>query len=305
MLTRQEKERLIVNLYNQGKTIREIAKEVRISFRDIGAILKKASGEKDEKQDIKQPLASSTKAYRLFSRGKTPISVAITLNLSEAETTKFYEEYCNLNRMHELRVVYDEIGDDITHFLQLYRLSKGACLDPKRIVKLLQTANDDLPSLELKYRRLRKEIDLLELEKQESMDLGNQVKTLTNVLDEYKEEIKNLHKKKARLEALMSSDHYKRVKQVAEEEVINSLSENKYLLKLAISSVIESIIKDPDKYNFMINSSQFNQGQESASSTPKYIEIYRSIVQDDAEKLFEAMKSDLTNRIINNAPLAN
>jgi hypothetical protein len=32
-LTRQEKERLVINLYNQGKTIREISKEVRISFR--------------------------------------------------------------------------------------------------------------------------------------------------------------------------------------------------------------------------------------------------------------------------------
>ena len=43
MLTRQEKEKLVIDLYNQGKTIREISKEARMSFRDIGAILKKAS----------------------------------------------------------------------------------------------------------------------------------------------------------------------------------------------------------------------------------------------------------------------
>ena len=42
MITRQERERLVLDLYNQGKTIREIAKEVRMSFRDIGAILNKA-----------------------------------------------------------------------------------------------------------------------------------------------------------------------------------------------------------------------------------------------------------------------
>jgi hypothetical protein len=40
-------------LLNQGKTIREIAKEVRMSFRDIGVILNKAIGEKD-KEGIKQ-----------------------------------------------------------------------------------------------------------------------------------------------------------------------------------------------------------------------------------------------------------
>jgi DNA-binding NarL/FixJ family response regulator len=38
MLTRQEREQLVIDLYNQGKTIRDIAKEVRMSFRDIGAI---------------------------------------------------------------------------------------------------------------------------------------------------------------------------------------------------------------------------------------------------------------------------
>ena len=36
ILTRQERERLVLEFYNQGKTIREIAKEVRMSFRDIG-----------------------------------------------------------------------------------------------------------------------------------------------------------------------------------------------------------------------------------------------------------------------------
>jgi DNA-directed RNA polymerase specialized sigma subunit len=38
-----EREKLVVDLYkNQNKSIREIAQEARMSFRDIGAILKKA-----------------------------------------------------------------------------------------------------------------------------------------------------------------------------------------------------------------------------------------------------------------------
>jgi transposase len=92
MLTRQEKEKLVIQLYNQGMTIREISKEVRMSFRDIGAILKKASGEVEEKQDKEQSslLSPSSQAYRLFSEGKAPIEVAIALDLDESETTKFY-----------------------------------------------------------------------------------------------------------------------------------------------------------------------------------------------------------------------
>ena len=45
VLTRQEKEKLVLDLYNQGKNTREIA-EARISFRDIGVIQDKAEEEK-------------------------------------------------------------------------------------------------------------------------------------------------------------------------------------------------------------------------------------------------------------------
>jgi DNA-directed RNA polymerase specialized sigma subunit len=39
-ITRQERERVVLDLYyNQRKTIRDIAKEARMSFRDIGSIL--------------------------------------------------------------------------------------------------------------------------------------------------------------------------------------------------------------------------------------------------------------------------
>ena len=42
ILTRQERERLVLELYyNQGKTYREIAKEAKTSSRDIGVILNK------------------------------------------------------------------------------------------------------------------------------------------------------------------------------------------------------------------------------------------------------------------------
>jgi hypothetical protein len=294
VLTRQEKERLVIELYNQGKTIRDIAKELRISFRDIGAILKKASGEREEKQDIKESLSPSTKAYHLFSKGKTPIEVAIALNLSEVETTKFYQEYLNLKQMHDLRMVYEEIGGDIVHFLKLYKLSKEAHMNPEHVVNLLQMSNEYLPLLELKYNRLTKDIDFLESEKQKLKNLGNQIRTSNKMLDDYKEEIKNLQKKKIGLKILMSSGRYEKVRQIVKEEVTSSLSKSKDLLKLAVSSVIESIRRDPTKYNFLINSNQYQDGQHMV-----FIDVYRALILDEAQRIFEVMAKDLTSRIIN------
>jgi len=84
-------------------------------------------------------------------------------------------------------------------------------------------------------------------------------------LDEYKKEIKNLQKKKIRLQILISSGQYKKIRQIAEEEVTNLLSKRRDLLKLAVSSVIKSIIRDPDKYSFLVSSSVYNGGQHAVS----------------------------------------
>jgi hypothetical protein len=215
MLTRQEKERQVIDLYNQNKTYREIAKEVRICPRDIGIILKKASGEKEEKQDKEQSLISpSSQAYQLFSEGKAPIEVAIALDLGESETTKYYEEYLNLKQMHELRMVYDEIGSDVMHFLELYKLSKDVNMKPEHVVNLLQMSNGYLPLVEQKYRKLMKETDSLESVKQKLKILWSQIRLSIKILDNYKKEIKNLQKEKIRL-VLVN-------RQIAEKEVNNS-----------------------------------------------------------------------------------
>jgi DNA-binding transcriptional regulator LsrR (DeoR family) len=94
ILTRQERERFVIELYyNQGKTYREISKEARISPRDIGVILNKAVEEKTEgikqqhdtknqnQEQQQQHLSLSAQAYKLFSERKTPLEVAIELNL--------------------------------------------------------------------------------------------------------------------------------------------------------------------------------------------------------------------------------
>ena len=50
ILTREEKERLVLDLYNRRTSIREIASEAGMSFRDIGEIIDKKEKEKEAKQ---------------------------------------------------------------------------------------------------------------------------------------------------------------------------------------------------------------------------------------------------------------
>jgi hypothetical protein len=307
MFTRQEKEKLVIELYNQGLTIREISKKARMSFRDIGAILKKASGEKEENQDKEQSsLSPSSQAYSLYLEGKTPLEVAIALDLTESQTTKFYEEYLNLNNMHELRMIHEEIGDDIVPFLKLFRLSKKERFNVQHIVTLLRIANNDLPALEHRYHRFKKDMVLLELEKQKSEQIGSQVRILAKMSEDYKQQIEELRSRKIALESLIRefdrNKVYKKIRRIAEKEVNNTLAKSKGLLMMATSSVLESITKDPAKYNFLVNSNKQNDDKWSASH-PNFVDLYRSLILDDSQKLFGVMARELTNKIIESITL--
>jgi hypothetical protein len=69
--TRQEKEKLVLDLDNQSKHTREIAEEVRMSFKDIGTILKKAQLEKETGEQQGQKMSQAAQAYKLFSDGES------------------------------------------------------------------------------------------------------------------------------------------------------------------------------------------------------------------------------------------
>ena len=125
MLSNVEKETLVIDLYyNQRKNVRQIAQEVRISFRDIAAILKKqeaavndvGSGngnengivdkqQSDYSNNNKSPNEIATQAYKLFSKDKKPVEVAIQLALSEKEAFRYYKEYWRLNHLYRLHQV--------------------------------------------------------------------------------------------------------------------------------------------------------------------------------------------------------
>ncbi len=180
-LTRQEKENRVLDLYyKEGKTYAEIAKEARISLRDIGPILKKSGSD--------QSLSNSSQAYLLFSEGKSPIQVAIKLGLKEPEVHEFYKQYWKLQQLYSLYQVHEHVKEDIWTFVELYRLMRAAGMDLKHVKKLLEIANNDLPSVQAKYEGLRREVGLLESKKE---SLEKQIFDLHSTLVQYRTLKKN------------------------------------------------------------------------------------------------------------------
>jgi hypothetical protein len=259
ILTRQERERLVLDLYNQGKTYREIAKEVRISPRDIGVILNKAlektqgkqeQDDAEKKQEQQHNLSLPAQAYKLFSDRKTPLEVDIALNLEESEATNYYKEYWKLKQLHNLNMVYEETRGDIEPFLRLYKLSKRKGIGVKQVVNILGIANNDLPAVEKRFKRLRNDVSMLQFQKRiderSLYQLNNQLASTTKLLSSFhiscirkRRQIEKLYNEKIRLEAIVTGfksnneEYLNKIKQAAYEEVKNVLSNGKLLLKVA------------------------------------------------------------------------
>src|SRR5215212_958769 len=109
----ETKRKVIVLYFTQHKNIREVAKLVQKSSRDVVAVVKEHkqrlqksqasinSGDNADRQkeedSIEPPV--NVKAYELFTKGLTPLQVVSELKLSEAEATKYYVEYLRLKRL--------------------------------------------------------------------------------------------------------------------------------------------------------------------------------------------------------------
>ena len=106
VLNKYDKEQLVIKLYQDGKTMREIASAVHMSFGDIGKIIKRIDGRSES--DISTNLnnkSKETKALWLFEQKKRPIDIAIELDISYSEVIDLQQEYWALKELYDLPLV--------------------------------------------------------------------------------------------------------------------------------------------------------------------------------------------------------
>jgi len=322
--TREEKEKLVLDLYNEGKSTREIAQIAHMSFRDIGFIIDKKEKEKEEREGQAKQTTLSTQAYNLFLQGKTPVQVAIELNIREPEATQYYKEYWKLSQLHSLNWVYEQVKDDIRYFVRLYISAKVARMSVQQVVRLLEIANNDLPGVEHRYERSKRDLDSIEADNRNSArifqeltdKISNMLKRLDSIRLECEKELAQrdqLYQKRMKLEAAVrqfqnSNEVYIKIRKTVEEKVHSVLSDKKMLLRLALLSLTESMRKDPDKFNAFIFCD--NKSSSSTTQTSGYSQYYDTVpcgqqqfpsqdyiimLVDESEKLYNKLVKELVD----------
>ena len=241
VLTRDERRRRVIDLHNQGMGTREIAKLLHMSFTDISKILKDADKEKESEQQRTRQEFLSSKAYKLFSEGKTPVQMTIDLNIRASEAIVFQREYWELEGLHNLNLIYQEIKDDIWDLVNLWKSVKATGMAVQHIITLLKVASNNLPTVEYRHERLKQEVISLQERKR---NLSNEVTTESNELEYYrvacqreKANFTSLEQRRKKAEALAiyfenNNLAYIKISRAVEQKVHATLSEVKPLIYL-------------------------------------------------------------------------
>jgi hypothetical protein len=175
VLNKKEKEQLVIQLCQDGKPIREIARvrQEHLPFGSIRKIIRTINSGDDTNSDNCGSNYKLTKALYLFKTGKKPIDVAIELDISASEVEELQQEFWALNQLHELAFLFNEIKHYLPSFIKLFNLSKrNKLLGEERISKILRCADLDLPSLENKVQNVTGDVIELEWKKK---DLNNTI----------------------------------------------------------------------------------------------------------------------------------
>ena len=56
-----------------------------------------------------------------------------------------YGEYYKLKHLYKVNSIYEEIGNDLRHIIELHRRSKKEGIGVEHVIKLLQLADEDNP----------------------------------------------------------------------------------------------------------------------------------------------------------------
>ncbi len=156
MMNKKQKEALVLALAEKGETYREITKKAGVSPNTIKAVLNKAG--------LDESTSMSSRVFELYVQQKTPLEVAIQLNLEADKAIHYYHEYFKLLYITEFTRVYLQIKDNPWPFVNLVKLIQNSGMSDVEVVELLRIANRYLPRIRLEYDRVREEINLSKAE---------------------------------------------------------------------------------------------------------------------------------------------
>jgi transposase len=264
LLNKHQKKALVIELYKQGKTRRQIAETVHMSFKDIADIINEYTGE--DKQVNKSEKSKDSRAFELFLQGKQSVEVAIELDLPADKVEELHIQYWRLSRLDNLEILYHEAEYSLPLLLRLHNILKEKRITKdKDISDLIELANDGLPNLRARFGELLNEVTTLENEKAaiglENLRVRNSISANNEIIRKQSARLQVLDRKRRVLDAMIKNanadPHYNKVIELVDQR----LNDKRSLLVAAIIAVLKTLKANP-------------YGLNLSSSSPLDIENY-------------------------------
>ena len=129
---RVQRDKKIIELYEQGYAVAEICHEV-------GASATTVTDRINRYKESKEPRIESVmaRAFSLYKECKSPLEVAIALELSADEAEKFYKDYLRLKGLGDLFDLYCRIGYALNDYLDFYWKCKFRNIEPQQVAEAM------------------------------------------------------------------------------------------------------------------------------------------------------------------------
>ena len=257
-LNQHQKKALVIQLYEQGKTRRQIAEVAHMSFKDIADVIKKHTGEDSNSGDKSK--SKDARAFELFLKGKQSVEVAIELDMSADEVEELHVQYWRLSKLDGLEALYYEAKYSLSLLLQLFKILKdNRITKDKDIHDLIELANNGLPSLRNRHEDLLNQLTGLEKKKvvlgREILGLKSSIYTNNEIINRQNEQSRKLDRKLNQLHILLMNagedSNYHKVIEIIDQRLI----EKKPLPVAALIAVMETLKKNPYGLNLLNSSS--------------------------------------------------
>jgi transcriptional regulator len=242
ILSTKEKEKRVLEWLDQNRSYREIQDLLHISSRDISFIAKKAKAKKDKEEEKKGKTSITSKAYKLFTKGKDLLYVATTLGIEAQEARKIYMDYLDLEGYHYLVEVLQQFDrQTIRNFSKSYMANDNR-IDEKKLIEAIKISAN-LPKMKEEYNNILPQL-------QDLRNQSNSYHSQNNLLIS---------------KILEHQDVLSLARNRTKEYITNFLKQKEPYIRACIMTIIKIIKEDPEKEILINNKNNVRSSDQKIS----------------------------------------
>ena len=247
-LNQHQKKALVIQLYEQGKTRRQIAGLAHMGFKDIADVIKKHTGEDNSVK--KSEKSKDARAFELFLQGKQSVEVAIELDMPADKVEELHVQYWRLSKLDNLEILYHEAEYSLSLLLRLHDILKDKRITKdKDISDLIELAKDGLPNIRNRFEEVLNQVTALENEKNslsyEILGLRNSIYANNEIISKQNVQLRTLARKHNQLQVMLrkadKDPNYNKVIEIVDQR----LNDKRSLLATAIIAVLKTLKINP------------------------------------------------------------